>query len=85
LNLVPKLQRQDNFKDTISRLSRELALNRKFVSSSPQRPTLGSKKRPKQPAGFDSQRIQNIDPLLSIPGVPVHTEHHPNPTPQKFC
>jgi hypothetical protein len=63
LNLAPKLQRQDNFKDAVSGLSRELALNRKFVSSSPQRPTLGSKEGPKQPSRFNSQRIQNITPV----------------------
>jgi hypothetical protein len=74
LYLAPKLQRQDNFKDAVSRLSRELALNREFVSGSPQRPALGSKKSPKQPAGFSSQRIQNNDPILSRPGIPVHAE-----------
>jgi hypothetical protein len=82
--LAPKLQRQDNFKNAVSRLSRELALYREFISGSPQRPTLGSKICPEQPAGFSSKRVQNHDPILPIPRVPVHTKHFPNPTPQKF-
>jgi hypothetical protein len=64
LNLAPKLQIQDNFKDAVSKLTRELALNRKFVSSSPQRPALGSKEGPQEPSGFIRQGIQDVNPFM---------------------
>jgi hypothetical protein len=82
--LAPKLQRQDNFKNAVSRLSWELALDREFISGSPQRPALGSKICPEQSVGFSSKRIQNHDPILPKPRVLVHTEHFPNPIPQNF-
>jgi hypothetical protein len=64
LDLAPQLQRQDNFKDTVSRLARELALNRKFISNSPQRPALGSKEGPQEPSGFIRQGIQDVNPIM---------------------
>jgi hypothetical protein len=63
LDLSPQLQRQVNFEDTVNRLAREFALNRKFISSSPQRPALGSKEGPEQSSGFTGKGMQDINPI----------------------
>jgi hypothetical protein len=52
LKRPPQLQRKNNFENAVSRLPRELPLNSKLITGSPDSPALGRKEGPHCPLGL---------------------------------
>jgi hypothetical protein len=79
----PKLKKKRCFEDTVSRMGRQLVLNRYLIPNIPKCPTLGGEQKPNSLLKTRPQIVHDRKEILEGSRVPLHPKSFPDATPSK--